>query len=130
MFDFSAKAVEQFLGCLYTGEINDVNAMEIYTMAAKYDVPRLKAASEEIILTNIEKLNAYDVFVLGHRYSSVVMQHKSFDAIKQTFKDIELDDGLMDDPKQLKVLIDANKSRKRKIKEVCKLNKSKHDKTM
>lgn len=60
ILDFIAEAVELFIDCHYTGQINgsgDLH-MDLFALAAKYDVPKLKSACERILLASINKTNA------------------------------------------------------------------------
>lgn len=116
--DFSASAVEQFLGFLYTGCVpDDVNAMELFALATKYDVSNLMTLSEEAILKNVGVENALDIFNLGHLYSSNALKQEAFQ-IQEMFPGKCLSSALINDPEGLKKLIDADRIRKVKTKEV------------
>lgn len=126
--EFSAEAIEQFLKFLYTGSIQNVtNAMEIFELAAKYDVKKLKSASEEHVLQTVDTTNAFDVLALAHLHSLPVLKRKAFDVIKQMTPDIPWSDDFLEDPaliSRMEVLIEADRKRKKAIDEfeaICKL---------
>lgn len=97
--DFSSGSVEQFIGYMYTGEVPDESyAMEIYALAAKYDVSKLKSMCEKVVLKNVSEENAYEVYALGHIHSQVEMKEKAFAIIISLFPDKSLPDNLMNDP--------------------------------
>ena len=104
--DFSAAAVEELLRYLYTGEIPDeTNAMELFALSAKYDVPSLKLITEDMVLYNIDHSNAYEVFSLGHLYSSEEMKILAFKEVKKMYPFREIPLKLMELPEQFKKLV-------------------------
>lgn len=106
--EFTEAAVEQFLHFLYTGWIQDeTNAMELFAIAAKYDVQNLKSICETIVLDNLDQANAHEVFSLGHLYDSRGMKEFSFGVIRRMFPDFKLDDKLIDTPEKLIEVIEA-----------------------
>lgn len=108
--DFEAAIVEQFLNFLYTGEIRDkANAMNLYAIAAKYDVQQLKTVCSEIILRNLDTTNAFEIYGLGHLHNENDMKMMALSEIKSMFPDIELDDELINQPKNLKELIEIKR---------------------
>lgn len=116
--DFSTEAIETFLSCLYTGHIKNQNyAIEVFALAAKYEVPKLKTACRDIVLRDTSVSNAHLVFALGQNYSCPEMQRKSFDTIKKVLPDIEWDEDFIANTERLKALLDAVQLRDKKIKE-------------
>jgi hypothetical protein len=116
--DFTYIAVEQFLDFLYTGNVQDeTNAMELFALAAKYDVPKLKSSSENVVLKNLNKANAFEIFKLAHLYSAPIMKKKAFSKVKTTFTGRELSDNMIDEPERLDQIISAHRTRKRNMKE-------------
>lgn len=104
--DFNSSVVEQFVGYLYTGEILDeTHAMDLFSLATKYDVPKLKTISERIILNNITETNALKILTFGHLYSSGEIMQKVFETVKQMLPDKILPDNFTDDPSCLKQLL-------------------------
>ena len=68
--DFSADAVENFLSFLYTEAIlDDGNAIELFKLASKYEIPQLEQISKRIILDNLDESNALNVLFLGNLFS-------------------------------------------------------------
>lgn len=109
--------VKQFFGFLYTGHIpNNEHAMELFELAAMYDVSDLKLLTEDIIMESIDKTNALDVYTLGHTHSILNFKTKAFEIIKDIFSGRQLEPTLS--PKDVKELIDARQAylaKKRKI---------------
>lgn len=105
--NFSAYAVEHLIRYLYTGEIeDDDNAIENFAIAATYNVLEMKYIYEEFILRNLNDLNAFDTFLLGHEYKSEEMINQAFFEIRKMFP-TGISNDLIDDPKRLKELINA-----------------------
>lgn len=97
---FTVNAVEEFLRYMYCGEVlqEDTNAMELFALAAKYDVLELQQACEDKILLNLCESNALEILVLGNLYSSDDLKEFAFHKIKQMFPEINLRDELMNQP--------------------------------
>jgi hypothetical protein len=88
--------------------------MDLFAMADKYDVEKLKIVAREKVLKNINEENSFDVFMLGLSHNSNYMKKVAFDFIANSlatnqkfFKAEKLDAKLMNKPKDLKKLIDA-----------------------
>lgn len=112
--DFNPEAVEQFLRFFYTGRIpDDLHAMELFAMAAKYDVPKLKTKCEQLVLRHLDHNNAYEIFSLGHVHSSADMKKKAFNMIKKSLPDQTLDDCLLDDIETLSAIVEAARDKAR-----------------
>jgi BTB/POZ domain/Leucine rich repeat len=118
--DFSADVIRAMLHFIYTGTIDDkteVKKVELYSIAAKHDIPKLKTLAHELTLRNIDEFNAFKVFTVGHSHNSFGMKYLAFKQIKKMFPNAEFDDSLMDKPEQLKKLVEACRARKRKMEE-------------
>lgn len=110
--DLQEKSVEDFLRYLYTGNITeDINAEEIFSLAAKLNIPELKRLTENLIEDNIEESNALKVFCLGHAYESDKLKQASQEAalieVKKMFPDKTISNSLMENPQALKELIET-----------------------
>lgn len=102
ILDFSPSAVEQFLGFIYTGSVpDDINAMELFAIAAKYNVFDLKMLSEKMILKTLCKDNVLEVFNLGHLYSSDVLKLSAFRMIQEMFPGKVVADHLINKPEDV-----------------------------
>lgn len=113
---YDPEAVQQFFGFLYTGHIaNEKHAMELFALAAIYEVLNLKLICEEIMMKNLNFSNAYDVFTLAHLYSLEDLKKKAFAMIQKRFPDGELEDALFGNPSRLKELIDAKSTKIKRI---------------
>jgi Leucine-rich repeat (LRR) protein len=116
--DFKTATVEEFLRYCYTGQVQyEENAMELIAIASKYNVSQLMSIAEEIIVKNIDETNVFEVFCLGKLYSLEEMQELAFDKIKACFPKKELNDDLKNDPGSLNKLLEASRTRKRKIEQ-------------
>lgn len=106
--DFSAPAVKDFLRYLYTEETPDeTNAMELFALSAKYDVPSLKFITEDMVLYNVDQSNAYEVFSLGHLYSSEHMRILAFKEVKKMYPFRHIPTKLMEQPESIRRLAET-----------------------
>jgi len=116
--DFSAEAVREFLCFIYTKAAprNEQNAMELYELAAKYEVPCLMSIAEYLILDNIVVENAYEVLLLGNLHHSDDLKDEAFNEIKKLFScNKKLPESLKDRPHDVKLLIDAQDEMKKVV---------------
>jgi BTB/POZ domain/Leucine rich repeat len=113
--DFSEDAVRDFLHYLYTSEIlSELNAMELFALASKYDVPDLRALSEKFILNALDESNALEILTLGNLYHSEEMIENSFDAIKLN-PELHLIANLRTRPDSVIEIVEAKRKRDEKI---------------
>lgn len=89
--------------------------MEVYAIAAVFNVPRLKSMYERKILQQIKELNTLEVFNLGQAHDSIKLKRKAFDIIRQMFPELILEDYLMDQADALKNLLAAKEERDKMI---------------
>lgn len=107
--DFSSEAVEEFLKYFYCGKIKETNAMEIFALAAKYDVPKLQSIAEVFVAENVDEENALPVLNLGNLHESDIIMKAAFIAIKSFLKDLAIPEKMMKQPKELGKLVKAQK---------------------
>lgn len=104
--DFSTNSVEALLKFIYTNEASeDGDAKENFEIANKFKVDAMKSFYEKIICDQLDESNAFETFMFAHRLSSQLLKEKSFQQIAEKIP--ELPDELMEDPEDLKKLIDA-----------------------
>lgn len=116
--NFSITSIGQFLAYFYIGIVPDnANCMELFALATKYNVQKLKKSCTEAILKNLNQSNAFDILIFGHSFSSEELKIKAFAVIKDMFGANQLDDEMINDPKRLKILMEAAHTRDRKIQE-------------
>jgi Leucine-rich repeat (LRR) protein len=118
--DFSLDAVEGMLSYMYTGDIKEIIAMDLYAIANKYGVKNLKSATEKIILKSIDGTNALEVFGLAHLHNASRMKRIAFEAMKKMFPDTPLKDELMNKPEILKEIVIASRKRQKIVEEADK----------
>lgn len=110
MTDFDADSVHDFLNYLYTGQISDEdNAVELFSLAMKYDVEDLKVICEEIILYNLNESNAYEIYTLGQSHNSDKLKQEAFDEIVKMFPEKPPANYLINKPDVLKTMTDAKR---------------------
>jgi Leucine-rich repeat (LRR) protein len=81
--DHSEVLVENFLQSLYSLEVeSEGNAMELFELAAKFNIPELKSIYEKVAIKNISSSNALEVLKFGNTYKSDAMIEAAFDKIK------------------------------------------------
>lgn len=116
--DFSQSTVEAFLYFLYTGEETiDADAIELFKIAAKYNVSTLKSLYKEKILSEANESNAIDVFILGFLYDAEDLKLKALSEIRKVFPTSEFTEKFMTNPKALKDLIDMKSNYIQKVQE-------------
>lgn len=112
----TATTVSHFLKLFYTGNWpDDANAIDLYTLAAKFDCAEFKAQCIGHLPTEIKKFQAFKFFSFAHRYDLQDFKQKAFDKIKILFPGRVLHERFMDDPDGLKELIVAARDRKQEI---------------
>jgi len=107
--EFSAEAVREFLCFIYTEAVPESpeNAMELYGLAAKYEVNNLLLIAEDLILDNINDENAHEVLVLGNLHNNDYFKEDAFNEIKDLFIGMKLVESLKERPDDLKIMIDG-----------------------
>lgn len=126
--NYSAAAVENFLCFLHTNELHDEsNAMEVFEMATKFDIPDLKNRSQEIMVKGLDDSNAVDIFALGHVFAAETMKESALKQIKKTLPTVELTDKLKNNIEGLKELMDARRKFKEMLQEAENEQKTKTD---
>jgi hypothetical protein len=106
--DFSADVVEGLLHWMYSGTIQDESlAIELYRIAARYEVERLKAHAESLIIDNVDESDALEVLLIGNLYESEGMKCAAFEVIKSLIPEREVRDELMNRPEILKVIVES-----------------------
>jgi Leucine-rich repeat (LRR) protein len=113
--DFSSDAVEEFLKYFYCGEITKLNAMEVFALAAKYDVPELKDMAEAFVAVNVDQENAVKVLKFGNVHESDIIMRAAFTQIKMFVEDPSLHDKMMKKPEELYELVAAKRDLDRTI---------------
>lgn len=104
--DCSAGVVEDFLRCLYTGEIrNEKNALEMYALAAKFKVDDIREVCEAIIVRDLDDPSAVHVLTMGNNLKSDKLIVSAFRKIKQMHADIIFDENLKRDPHTVLLMI-------------------------
>lgn len=106
--NISVDAVEDFLRYLYTGKRpKPESAIEAFALASRFKVNELISICERIICKSVLKnSNAFNVFMLGHRNASDKLKLAAFKEIKSSFPADHLSDNLMQDPENLKRLVE------------------------
>lgn len=120
--DFDIDAVEEFLRCLYTGgSPESTNAMDIFTLASKYNVTGLRKSCEEIILRNIDRSNCFEVLAFGQLHDSEDLKVAAFTEIWLLVPKVQtLSIDMLDDPENLEQVLKA-------IKVLIKKTRDAHD---
>ena len=104
--NFSFEAVKDFLNFLYTRIINNEDyATEMYDLASKYDVPELRAACEEIIVSDLDESNGFETYNFGHIHGCERIKRCGFMKV-QDFIEHRLDDRFYEMPDRVKEIID------------------------
>jgi BTB/POZ domain len=105
--DFTADVVEGMLKFMYTGEVKDEKyAMDLFAIAAKYEVKNLKRVTKALILRNLDDSNALEVYGLGYLHKSDVLKRRGFATIQEMFPEEKLHDSLMEMPEDLREIIE------------------------
>lgn len=122
--DSSPEAIEDFLRYIYTGKLpkNNNNSMEIFALASKLKVPELKFTMEKLILSQLDKENAWKVFSLAHKCESNVLKITAFKEIQKIFPDRNMPEKMADDFITLQEIMDLKVKMDAMFGKVLKLN--------
>lgn len=111
--EFSATSVKDFLQYLYTGQImNTANAMELFALAARFNVPGLKSIFERIIVRKVDESNAHEIYSFGHLNNSKKMISSAFAVFQKMFPEANLRKKLMENPESLNDVIDGMRAKR------------------
>jgi hypothetical protein len=106
--DLSAIVVEGFLHFMYTGVVKDESiAMDLFVIAARFNVKLLMDKAEEILLRTVDRSNAYEIFQFANNHNLNRMKLAAFEAIRSMFPQKKIDDSFIDDPETLKIVVDS-----------------------
>jgi len=110
--DFSEAIIEEFLTFIYTGVVpaRSSNLVDLYSIAAIYDIEMLKEVCGQKILKDVIEKNPLDVLTIGNLYGNKQMKEEAFAKIKKILNEPNLKDELMNNPKEVKNLFDAKRS--------------------
>jgi BTB/POZ domain len=104
---FHAEAVEDFLLCLYSGDIfRDENALEVFKLAMSFDVPKVQHFCEAIMIRDMNPQIAIEAFKIAAHYGLDDLFDAAFDEIKQMFPDIKFHDALKKQPQTVLLMIE------------------------
>lgn len=98
--DFGPHVVEGMLKFIYTEEVNQNVAMDLYAIADKYDLKLLMEESEEIILNHIDRTNVIEAFLLSHKHNNKRLKRYAFSFIRGILP-FEIKTFLIDEPEKL-----------------------------
>jgi hypothetical protein len=89
--NFKAESVEEFLSFIYTGRVaQNFNAIEVFALAAKFNVAALKTFAEERILPESDKL-----------------KEKAFEEIKKLFPGADLPEKMSEKKREVDAIIET-----------------------
>lgn len=124
--DCSEATVEEFLRCLYTGELNEDNddsKLDLFSLACTFEVASLREVSEELVLDSINKENAFKAFTLGNLYKSEEIIDAAFEVIKEAYPEGKFSEALKSEPHHVKGIIDAIETMKLAVEKFNSLGK-------
>lgn len=128
--EFKASTVETVLGYLYTGVIqvgvekedvievpDEEDVIETFAMSLKYKVLELTMFMEGKIREILDQSNAVALLDLAHLYNLDEIKTLAFMEIKKMLPAAKLADGLINKPENVKNLVEAHQTLKRKHQE-------------
>lgn len=117
--DFTKEVVGEFLRYIYTSEIPDEKfAMDLFAIAAKYNVPKLKSECELMVLKNTNKYNGFEVLALGNLYASESMKKLGFSELQKFFSGHDIPNEMINQPERLKELVELQRELNSKFAEL------------
>lgn len=127
---FSARAIKDFITFLHTREPpGEINAMEVFALASKYNVDQLKTISLNMILKNINELNAIYIMDLGKEYTCEYMMRHAFECIRKAQPEINFPDHFVYEPEKIKQVMQA-RARCEALKEATQMAQNQLDELM
>lgn len=101
-----AEVAEDFLLCLYSGEIfRDENALEVFKLAYSFNVPKVQHFCEAIMIRDMSPTIAIEAFRIAAQYGLDELFDAAFDEIKKMFPDIKFHDALKKQPQTVLLMI-------------------------
>jgi hypothetical protein len=91
--------------------------MDLYAIATKYEVLRLKLKCETMIINNTNEANALEIFKFGNLYQSSGIKLEAFQQIQLMFRNGTIGKELMNSPEQIEGMVTASRTLKRKVAE-------------
>lgn len=89
---YTESAMKEFLRFMYLNEPPSLaNVVEVFKIAVKTGVVFLKPVCEDIISRNVDRSNAFRVFILGKRYDSEKLKLAATSVIKKMFPEREVE---------------------------------------
>lgn len=115
--DSSEEIVEEFVQCLYLGQIYlDSNALDLYNLACTFNVEDLKHAYEELAITQVNKHNAVHALKIANLYKSEKLGEVAWKTINLMLPDT-LDDRLKLNPGRIEKILEAFMTYKKLLEE-------------
>lgn len=116
--DCCEEAVEEFLRCLYSGEVrnNKENVLELYSLACIFDVKEIREAYEGLVIKNLIDENALKVLKLGNLYKSEKLIEAAFGRLEKCFPEAITSDVLKTEPERVEEIVNTVKLFKKSVK--------------
>lgn len=115
--DCSENTAKAFLMFLYTAKLPSViNPIEVFAMAAKYNVQKLKLYCEELICKQMNNDNVVDALKMGNLHNSEKIKRASFAYIQKMLPGITIDEGLINQPGKVTSIVNAMKAAENAVK--------------
>lgn len=109
--EFGIDIISAFIRFMYTGDVqDDVEANQLFSLAAGYKLESLKEIVSAKILRNINECNVLEIFNLGHRYNANDIKKEACQQMMtKIFPGIEYDSSYLTMPEKLNELMEAKK---------------------
>lgn len=106
--NFSEESFESFLDFFYTGKVGDeINALEVFELAAVFEVAILKEICSDKISATISQANSIEVFNLAHQHNSDRLKGQAFKVIQKLLP--ELPDKMVDNLDHVNKIVTARR---------------------
>lgn len=111
--DIPVKAFKIILDFIYTDKLPDcgndseINFVEVFTVATKLGIEKLRNFTVEKLEETIDQKNAYDILVLGNKHCNEELKMRAFKEIQKIFPEKELKIELASQPDKIRKLLDV-----------------------
>lgn len=106
--DVSAEIFENIIKYVYNNELPEqTDCIKLFMAAFKFQIKDVKNHAEQLILSDVNGNNAFDVFELGHKYDNDNLKTQAYEEIKKKYSVFDFKDEWLADSDGLMKILDG-----------------------